>query len=597
MNVLTIREAYDSEEDRELGILKAAKLIYPAASSVAEAEQVLSVVIYRLFDEERLPEAGTLLWGPAVFNCKPKSVREIYDLYRTSQQGIILGASSMGKSYTLMALVLMDWWRDPEWTSVKLVSTTAGHARSNTLSTMVSLHQGGIIKMPGYCVDGFIGLDSTGNKRASIMAVAIRAGETGKGVLQGFHPVPRDKPHPRFGTHSRQILVADEAEEIPHGLWEGIDNMLGSKDDQGSVRIYMATNPKNDASNLARSAEPDGGWEILDIDSDHKWRSKEGWDVLRVDAAFSENVVEKKLVYPSMQTHDGYERLKNKYGGGTPEYYTFARAFYPPAGVIDMIITAEMITRARGEFKFIGISGMVMGVDIAVDGRDRCIAILLRYGMASGFTPIGGELKKFPAPRFCVQAEHVQDIPKGDTKKVGDNIRLYARGIALGGKYVGVDRTGNGAAVHDYLKAVWDDEVYGLDFQHHASDKKILEEDTDLPKDEYKGVVTEVWFALRKYLMAESFAFSRSCQMEPLRRELIGRRYKLAEDKKIKVEDKDAYKSRYGRSPDVADALTIGLHRIRMLGQYIPTLTGSPKPAEEEREFKATIELPSFEPI
>lgn len=597
MNVLTLREAYESEEDKELGLIKAAKLLKPDCVDFSEAQVVISMVVHRLLDQDRFPEAGTLLWGERVFTCKPYSVRQINDLYHRSGQGIILGASSMGKSYTLMALVLMDWVRDPEWTSVKIISTTAGHSKSNTFSTIVALHKSAIIQLPGKCLDGFIGLDSTGDKRSSISVVAIPAGDDGKGRLQGFHPVPRTKRHPRFGEVSRIRAILDEAEEVPMGVWQGIDNLMGSKEGDQVIKVMMATNPKNVASLLARAAEPDGGWEAVDIDTDHEWKSKEGWDVVRVDAAFSENVIEKETVYHSMQTFEGYERLKNKHGGNTPEYYTFARAIYPPSGIIDTIISGELITRARGDFTFSGISGLVLGVDIAVDGRDLCVAAMLRYGIATGFTPIKGVEDKFPHPRFCVQLEHLQVIPKGETKKVGDNIRIFAKGMSIGGKYVGVDRTGNGASVHDYLKAIWDEDVYGLDFRDQATELKILEEDTEIPRAEYTGIVTEVWFALRKYLQAESFSFSKSVQMDVLRRELIGRRYEIDTGKKIKVEDKDKFKKRYGRSPDFADAVTIGLHRIRELGQDLPTITGTPKPKEEEQYFEPKFELPEFQSI
>lgn len=597
MNVLTIREAYESEEDKELGLIKAAKLLKPDVNDTQEAETVLSVVVFRLLDKDRLPEAGMLLWGEHVFNCRPKSVSMIHDLYQRSGQGIILGASSMGKSYTLMALVLLDWIRDPAWTSVKIISTTAGHSKSNTFSTIVALHKNAMITLPGKCLDGFIGLDSTGDKRSSIAVVAIPAGDDGKGRLQGFHPVPRDRTHPKFGETSRIRAILDEAEEIPSGVWQGIDNLLGSKEGEDIIKVMMATNPKNVASLLARASEPDGGWESIDIDVDHEWKSKEGWDVIRVDAAFSENVYNKKTVFPSMQTFEGYERLRNKHGGNTPEYFTFARAIYPPSGVIDTIISNDLITRARGDFRFIYQTGSVLGVDIAVDGRDVCVAALMTFGMANQFVPLHGSPIDFPHPRFCVQLEHLQEIRKGETKIVGDNIRMFAKGSGVIGKNVGVDRTGNGASVHDYLRAIWSDDVYGLDFRDQASEIKILEEDTELPKDEYEGVVTEVWFALLKYLQAESFAFSKSVQMETLRRELIGRRYKLGKGNKIKVEDKDVFKGRYGRSPDFADAVTIGLHRIRMLGQDLPTITGEPPKVELALEKDLEFDIPDFESV
>jgi len=76
----------------------------------------------------------------------------------------------MGKSYTVIALKLLDWERDPEFTTIKLASTTAGHERANTFSNLVKLHRYSPVPLQGYIRQGFIGLDKD-DRRSSIAEV------------------------------------------------------------------------------------------------------------------------------------------------------------------------------------------------------------------------------------------------------------------------------------------------------------------------------------------------------------------------------------------------------------------------------------------
>lgn len=575
ITVHQVREAFESCEDKQEGLIKAAWLFDNSVDDPQSAEVMIRWQLHNLLEREKYITAGTLLWGRDRWNDGPKSVGQIFEHYRGSAKGIIIGCGSAGKSYTLIGLTLLDWVRDPEWTSVKIISTTSGHAKANTFSTMVSLHKEAIISLPGNQMEGFIGLDSTGDRRSSISVLAIPAGDDGKGRLQGFHPVPRPNPHPTFGNMSRIRAILDEAEEVPAGVWQGIGNLLGSMHGPETIKVMCATNPKNVATQLANNAEPVGGWDVVDLDTDTKWKSQEGWDVLRLDGASCENVVHRKLIYPGMMTIEGYENFLFKNGGNSPDYFTFARGIYPMNGVVDTIISSESITKCRGEFQFVGRPTYIIGCDIAVDGRDKCAVALGRFGTADGFMTMAGELIRF-YPRPVVQLDHVQEIEKGDTKKVGDNLIKFSKAMAVDPRWIGVDRTGNGASVHDYIRAILSPDVFGVDFSEESSEMKILEEDKEAPRAEYQGVVTEVWFALQKYINAGCFAIAPNCQMEPLRRQLIGRRYTLGDGKRIRVQKKDDYKKgNNGRSPDEADAVTIMLHTYRMQGGSIPSMTES----------------------
>jgi hypothetical protein len=261
-----------------------------------------------LLDQENYIEAALLCWGRDLFNPEPKSVQKVWTNQMRHNKNIYLGASALGKSYNLVAWNLLDWVRDPAYTNTKFLSTTAGHAKANTWSTLTTFHKSSKIPLPGIIQSSFIGIEPE-NRQAAIGLVAIPQGEDGKGRLQGFHPLPRPKPHPNFGKLTRVRLFMDEAETVPGGVWPGVDNMLANEDEAGSVKISAATNPARSDSMLAAKAEgPERSW-LFDPEAPDEWDSEEGWHVTVLDAAKTENVMQKKKVFPGLQTYEGYMNL------------------------------------------------------------------------------------------------------------------------------------------------------------------------------------------------------------------------------------------------------------------------------------------------
>jgi hypothetical protein len=257
-----------------------------------------------------------------------------------------------------------------------------------------------------------------------------------------------------------------------------------------------------------------------------------------------------------------------------------------------------MLTNARGTYTFQGRPIPVAGDDIAIDGRDRHMFTCGRFGLAVGFTPISGPPVVFTRSKHCLQVDQQFELPKGNTLQVSKAVRLQCLQLGVAPEWFAMDRTGNGGVPHDYLKATWSEEVIGVDFSKPATEIKILEEDTYTPLELYQGIVTEVWFALRKWLEFGLVAFAPGCKQDPLFSELLGRRYEQEVGKKLRVEKKDAYCARAGRSPDAADSVTILLHAVRMSGKDMASMTGQRRRDEEHRSETAIrhgiIDTPEF---
>ena len=578
-----------------IGVFETCRGLDPSISTREQADAMIHGYVMGLLQNrtEEYPKgcyasAAIVLWGDAVFNPRPGEVHRIWRAIQDNQKTMILGCGSVGKSYNVIAFLFLDWLADPNFTNIKILSTTKGHALANIFSTLARLKEQACITIPGPLSGGYMGLDPT-DRMSGIGVVAIPPGDDGKARLKGFHPQPRPVPHPVFGRSARVRAFMDECEDIPNGVWEGIDNMLLSMDGDDSIKVIGAYNPKDITSKVAQCASPPNGWESFDIETGVEgkdtWTSRAGWRSVRLDGAKSANVVKRKLIFPGFVTYEGYRNLSEKGGGNTPEYFSQARGAYPPDSANSAIITQSILARCRGEFVFVGVPVPVGGVDTAVDGRDDCIFTRGKCGMATAFKPLDKPMIVFPRPRLVVQADQQFECRKGDVKTVGDDIIKNARLLSISPEYLGEDATGNGAAVHAYIGAMFGKTV-GVDFNENATDTKILDEDLRVASELYDGLVTEVWFSLRYWMEFGYFAISASMDMENLTPQILGRRYVLGTGKLLRVEKKDDYKKRLGRSPDHADSLTVFGHVARIRERVMGSMSTAPKPKERAVPIK-----------
>lgn len=597
MTAIEFRRLIDSE-----GKVAAAKRIADSVDCDEHANAAIWAYTSQLLRARRYAAAAIVLWGETIFDARPECVQKVWTAIDREPQVLVQGGGAQGKSYTGIVYVFVDWLADPEFTTVKLISTTGGHAKSNTFSTMVTLHKQAICPLPGAVNAESIALYET-DKRSCISIVRIREGEDNSGVLQGFHPLPRPREDAVFGKTSRVRAVLDEAEEIPRGVWTGVSNMLTTIDKSGAVKIMGFYNPKDITSKTAQLAEPRGGWSILDIETgvngSNTWMSREGWYVVRLDPKQSENVKQRKDLYPGFQTYEGYRKLEAKGGGNSLHYYVFGRGVYPPDSAVQVIIPQRVINSMRGEFIFTGKTIKMGACDIAIDGRDEAVFSAGRFGRASALKRSiineqgkpAFELIKFPEERYVLQLDQQFAIPKGSAEIVAKGIKTTCLSLGISPQFMMLDMTGNGSPVLNFLKIpdVWSPEVRGLDFSKPATATKILVEDEQVAEELYEGIVTEVWFCVSRWGEYGYLAISPTVRSENLERELAGRRYILGAGQKLRVEKKEIYKARLDHSPDSADSLTILAHGARTSGQMLASMIGSPPKPQSHDQTESGI--------
>jgi hypothetical protein len=583
LNVVQLRRSFGQTTDEE--ILEGFRSIGAFAEppkDIQVARQLIRDITQALLDQGRYLEAGVFLWGERLFNPFPASTRRVFRALSAHSQVILLGAASVSKSYSAVVYLLLDWLRDPQYTGEKFISTTAGHAKANVFSTLHRLYSQAIIPLPGMEQDGFLGLDPK-DHHSAITKVAIPPGEDGKAAMQGFHPLPRPKPHPDFGDSSRMRACLDEAEDVPQGVWPGIANALASKKGKEIVKIICATNPKDVTSELARQAEPVFGWTRLDPDVHHEWTSRTGWHVVRLDGALSENVVQQREVYPNLLTWEGFENFRREgggEGGSSVSYWTFARGVYPLAGQADNLIPLSYLDSSRADLVFESPVVGVAGVDLAFEG-DEVILAYGRYGRCLGYRkPDDERMTPFEKPRWCVQLDQLYPLLRQRTRQQFEQINFYCSRLGVDPEWLVIDRTGNGTGVFDLASDYWKGRVRGTHWGSGPTKMKILDEDKDTPEEICRSIDTEMHLALRRWCEFGHFWISPRIDTAKLFNDLSGRKVRpLGKGKTNKtlmaLEPKREFKKRNKRSPDHGDACVMMLHAARLNGKDKASLHGT----------------------
>ena len=565
----------------------------PAKMSEETAIAVLQSFLQFLLDSQRYVDAATLLWPANLFSGEPNNVSRLWKAIFENTLTMVPGAASMGKSYNVGVWCYLDWRRDPHFTNILIAGPSEGHLERNLFSHLAKLHKNASIPGPGELVQLGITLDSVA-RDSGIFGIVAPTGKKAAGRLQGVKILARPKVHPQLGPGTRVRVILEEAENIPIGLFEDLTNLVSNARAGGQLKVVAPFNPKDPNGPCAIRTEPVDGWASIDIESSHEWDSKRGWKVIRLDAYKSENVQTGKEIFFGMQTREGLDALiKNAGGVGTAGYYTMARGWYPPTGIDLAIIPQHLTHDLYGTYEFSEAPTSVGAVDVALEGGDNAIFVLGKFGLATGWKKNGvfvpfKDARGETIRREVLQVEQMFPLPKGDTLKLVDGIIRICNGAYLKGNYLGVDRTGNGAGVHDLLVSTFNSGVKGINGSHAPTERKILEEDTQLPCDEYSYLVSELWFAMRKFIEFGLVKISPTIPLDPLVAELTGRRFLLT-GKKIKVESKKEYKSRGNKSPDRADALSILVHVCRLSMDGSPSATGAAGVRETSDDYVPRI--------
>lgn len=509
-------------------------------------------------------------------------------------------------SYSMGVRLFLEWVRDPQWTSIRVVGPSENHLEENLFSHLVALHQHATLPMPGTVGDLFIGLDRR-NQLSSLRGVVIPKGNSKKaGRLQGGHRKPRPESHPIFGPLSRLFLFLDEIENIPDGIWLDIDNVLSEiSEDKGGFKIFGAFNPTDLSSKVAQRAEPAFGWNNLDPDIHFRWKSVRGWDVIRIDGERCENVVQGKVIYQGLQTREGLEKIAANAGGRQGNgYQTMGRGLYPSQSLDATVVPPGMFPKWRGEYIWYREPEPVSATDLALEGGDDAIHTIGLFGLATGIkyppsldfpkghTVMFKDTQGRLIPRWGAQANQQFVLPRAETVGMKTSILDMNRKTGTKGLYYACDRTGHGAGVADLMKYEWSSQIHDVNYSSGAGKEKIMIEDSKTCEEQFERMYSVLWFALRQWGEFGYFLISPQMDLSKLAPQITGRRFRVLSGKS-KVESKKDYESRGFKSPNEADSLTLFVHAARKGSGLVLSMRGNPVDLPSSFSFDALDDWPT----
>lgn len=558
----------------------------PDITLEAEGDLLLRDFFNAMVDANNYVGAAALCWGPPLFHPELNSVREIFDTAAVQPLMLSMGASSMGKTYNLVIFCYMDWLRDPEWTSVKLMSQSDKHLTDNVWPHLMQIHESCALKplnkVKDLPSDLWMGIADSG-KSYGFAGMAFKQSQLSSGAWKGFKPQPKrpitDKGYAVFGPMTKLRVLMDEAQQIPEGVWQDLNSVKASVG-EGRVKIFAAFNPEDVSQPVVRRAEPVGGWHSDHQETLYSYESAQGWWVVRLDAAKCENVVQRKEIYPGVMRYEAFLDTLKGGGDASPRYWTFARGFPPLQDSANTIIPPDWASTQRGEALYDGEVTNVASVDLAYQGADKCIIAIGRWGIAHGWRDQKGVTHNFVnrlSPSLN-QSRHVLTIdqffamPKSlDVMGVTQEIMGKCKMLRIQPEWVAMDSTGNAMATYSYASKYWG-KVLGINWAEAGTEMKVLTDDLVTAKERFDGVPSEMWFAVKHWLDPNvgALLFNPTIQSQDLYSQMTTRRYKRTRNGRMHVESKDEYKARNaGKSPDEMDAVVMLLHLIRMRGGVI----------------------------
>jgi hypothetical protein len=536
-------------------ILKLIGQSHLTVTNKGQAQNICRNLFQFLLDDEKYLHAATLQWGGDVFQSDPESVKRSFVAMHEGSTVLFMGASSTGKTYGVGAWMLLDYLRDPQYTTVKLAAVNEDHLKKNLFAHVATLFRNLAIPVAANIQvrdsDLWLGIKEAGFE-FGISGIAFKQSQETSGQFKGYKAKPvRPKPHPKFGVMSRLRVLGDEGQNWPNGPFKDFNSLVASKSGSELIKIAVAFNPESTSQTVVQMAEPDQGWNIEELDSLYDYESKHGWRVCRLDAARCENVIQKKVIYPGLQTYEGYLSYLKAGGDTSANYFTFARGFPPIVGTVNTVIPPSWPQSQRGEATFIDNPIICAAADLAFMGKDSAQMAVGRWGLASGWKDHKGQFHKFmdrldiakAKPRHVLQIDQLLPMMKSDsTVTMAEEIIGKCKMLGVKPEWLAVDKTGYGFGVHGHLVKVWGP-AFGIAWNEKATERKILAEDTEGADKQCDGVMSEMWWALRKWLAPEccSVLINPIIPQQPIHTQLTSRRFKHG-SKGIKVESKEEYK-------------------------------------------------------
>ena len=248
-----------------------------------------------------------------------------------------------------------------------------------------------------------------------------------------------------------------------------------------------------------------------------------------------------------------------------------ARGRYPLATAQYNIIPSIYLDASKGKYVWANTPTPIGSFDPAFEaGGDMPIFTAGLYGKASAWINLSNVEEKFKTDRWVVQVEQQFPIEKGDYFGMGDSVIKACKGLGIRPEWFITDRSGNATGLYHYLRMTFG-QIMGQQWGEAATEKKILDEDTETAHDQFPNVISEMWFAYSIWLELGYLKHAPLLQTGPMHGKKLGlfgqleaRKYDRVRKTMRRAQSKDDYKAENGgESPDEADSAIQLVHLVR----------------------------------
>ena len=510
-----------------------------------------------------------LLWPHIVWH---SWLELIIDNYLTHRSVAVMGPASTGKTCSAALCVLLDYYAHPTETTVIVCSTTKERLEDRIWGELKSFHkkaQDEHCWLPGHLIESKLRLITQPRDEAlqgrdfrqGIVGVACKPG----GAYQGLGEFAGLKA-------KRMRLLGDELGLLPRVFVDAISNL----DKNPDFKVIGLGNPKETTDALGILAEPAaklGGWDG-GIDQAPKTKV---WETRRPDGVCIQLVgsdspnLDGKLVIPLI-TQEQIDRDVAFYGRDSL-WFTMMDQGMMPRGQGSRRVLTRQVCQKFGAFNppnWLDSRRTKIGfLDAAYGGAggDRCVFGTLAFGPETPSDLPGAVAGALINQRDVAERAHIilaltsiEIVPlnmKLDvlvTDQIVNFVKAACERENIPPSNFFYD-SGMRSALVSAFGRLWSNQLNAVDCGGKPSERRVSGDLDVICRDYYSKYITEIWFTVR--LVVESGQFRG--MTDDVCYEFSAREWTMVAGNKIEVEPKEKMKEKIGRSPDVADAVAIGV--------------------------------------
>jgi hypothetical protein len=558
-------------------------------------------------------EFQSLLWPHIKWHKWNELCLECYLKYRTIG---CIGPASSGKSFNFAVNALSFYYCFSDCTTILCCSTTREMLEQRIWGEIKRHHLLAIRKrpwIPGHIIES----------RQRIVTDDRTMAAEGRDFRNGLLGVPCKKGNDMVGLgdfagvkNKHVQLLADELSLLPRVFVDSISNLDKNPDFKG----VGLGNPKDVTDALGVFCEPSavmGGWDggIDQNPGTKTWETRRPQGIcIQLPGSDSPNL-DGKLGIPIINQQD-MDRDMAFYGKDSIWFTMMNDGKMPRGQGSRRVLTRNMCIKHRSTEDPIWKGSKrtkVAFLDAAYKavGGDRCVYGELEFGEESDpITDMGTLLvetlvnQKPPkdSKRMIIALLETTVVPITANSKdeAEEQIVAFVQNRCQSGGipaenffYDSGMRTGLVSA----MGRLWSAHTNPVDCGGPATETKVSEQIDMLCKDYYYNFITELWYSVRHTVEAGQWrGFTEDVIMEFSQREWM-----IVGKNKIQVEPKANMKLKTGRSPDLADAVAVGLHGAKKMGFVISRLVNAAEEAKrgdwmkellnKQRELRRSQEL------